>query len=330
MTHQHRNRKASPLAKRTVAVVGAESLLGRELRELADRYAPSADLRLIGAETEEGRGITASEDEAVLLAKLDAEALACVNLVFLAGPPESSRKALDALAGSTATVIDVAGFESAAPLSAPQAGFRPEGGRSRIAHPAAIALALFFARLGETGARVEQSVVSVFEPASERGKAGLSELEKQSINLLSFRPLPKAVFDTQAGFTLLPEYGEDAPTTLRAAEERLAADAATLTGMAFPLRLVQAPVFHGHSILAWVRFATPPGSFESLAGDLVDFRGEGVEVPTNTGVTGESGITVGSVRIDRADPRAAWFWIVSDNLRLAAENAWRAAQEALA
>lgn len=318
------------MANKTVAIVGAESLLGRELRELADRFAPAANLRLIGAETEEGRVITASEDEAVLLAKLDAEALAGADIVFLAGPPEASRKTLDALSGSAATVIDGTGLESAAPLSAPQAGLRPEGNFTRVAHPAAIALALFFARLSETGAQVEQAVVSVFEPASERGQAGMSELEKQSINLLSFRPLPKAVFDAQAGFNLLPEFGEEAPSALSAAEDRLAADAAALIPAPLSLRLIQAPVFHGHSILAWVRFATPPGSFESLAGDLIEFRGEGVEAPTNVGVAGESGIIVGSVRIDRADPRAAWFWIVSDNLRLAAENAWRAAQEALA
>ena len=35
---------------------------------------------------------------------------------------------------------------------------------------------------------------------------------------------------------------------------------------------------------------------------------------------GQGGIAVGAIAPDRNRPEAAWFWIVSDNLRVTAEN----------
>src|SRR5207247_300203 len=75
---------------------------------------------------------------------------------------------------------------------------------------------------------LDRAVVTVLEPASERGQAGISELQKQSANLLSFQPLPKAVFDAQLAFNVLPEYGEDAPLALQTVEDRISRDLAAL------------------------------------------------------------------------------------------------------
>ena len=38
------------------------------------------------------------------------------------------------------------------------------------------------------------------------------------------------------------------------------------------------------------------------------------------GVTGQSGVIVGDIRVDRNNPRAVWLWIVIDNLRLRADT----------
>ncbi len=53
------------------------------------------------------------------------------------------------------------------------------------------------------------------------------------------------------------------------------------------------------------------------------------EPPSNVGVAGQGGISVGAIAVDRNQPRACWFWLVADNLRLAAENAVAVAQENL-
>ena len=61
---------------------------------------------------------------------------------------------------------------------------------------------------------IRRSVVQIFAPASEYGVAGVEELQQQVAALLSFKKLPKAVFDAQLGFNLLARYGEEAPAPL--------------------------------------------------------------------------------------------------------------------
>ena len=58
-------------------------------------------------------------------------------------------------------------------------------------------------------------------------------------------------------------------------------------------------------------------------------NGIGVDAFWKSLVAGESGITVDAVTQDRNEPRACWFWIVADNLRIAAENAVEVARESL-
>ena len=65
------------------------------------------------------------------------------------------------------------------------------------------------------------------------------------------------------------------------------------------------------------------GEFLPSAGGVgqPSLRVKDEEAPTNVGATGQSGISVGVVATDRNNPRACWFWVVADNLRLMADNA---------
>jgi hypothetical protein len=63
-------------------------------------------------------------------------------------------------------------------------------------------------------------VATVFEPASEQTK-GMDELHEQTVNLLSFQPLPKKVFDTQVAFNMVARYGEQAVPALATIERRV-------------------------------------------------------------------------------------------------------------
>jgi len=203
-------------------------------------------------------------------------------------------------------------------------------------HPASIALALFLTQLRKAGA-IRRSVVEVFEPASERGKEGIDELQKQTVGLLSFKPLPKEVYDAQVSFSLLPRYGSDSPHSLEEIELKIDRHLASLLAGAgnvpMPsLRLIQAPVFHGYSLSAWVEFESNPGReamVEALTLPRIDLRAKDEEPPTNVGVAGQGGITVGAITPDRNEPKAFWFWVVTDNLRISAENALEVARELL-
>lgn len=207
-----------------------------------------------------------------------------------------------------------------------------------IAHPAAIALTMLLVRLTKVAPQ-RRSVIHIFEPASERGQQGLDELQQQTVAVLSFKKLKTDVFDAQLGFNLLARYGEEAVEPLENIEQRVERHLASLLagwpGIPMPsLRVIQAPVFHGHSFSVWVEFETTPdtgGFAEKLGRELarqdVDVRPD--DPPTNAGIAGHSGISVGAISADPNNSRACWLWMVADNLRLAAENSVAVAREVL-
>jgi aspartate-semialdehyde dehydrogenase len=333
----------------TVALVGSESLLGREIRDVAAASSAGLALRLIAADKEEPGRLTRLGDEPALVLELDAATLAGARAVLLAGSAESSRKTLELLASQPETaVIDPTWAADERPdsrLRAPaveqQAGeadpYEGEAAIHVIAHPAAIALALLLRRL-HVNDPIRRSVVQVFAPASEHGAAGIEELQAQTVSLLSFKNMPRTIFDAQLAFGILAQYGAEAPAPLEQTELRIEHHLATLLalpgegeGTPMPsLRLVQAPVFHGYSFSVWVEFAGNPGveAIESsLASGSIEVRGAEFEPPNNVGQAGQGGIAVGAIAPDRNNSDACWFWLVADNLRIAAENAVSVAQE---
>ncbi len=313
--------------------------MGRELRDLFERDSAGFDLKLIGVEEEEAGKLTGQGGEAAFVAALDADALEGAGAVLLAGSPESSKRAMEL--APDAAVIDLtyateqmAEARVRAPMVEPEGAAQPSRVQI-VAHPAAVAIALFLRRVHRAHP-VRAAVIHVFEPASERGSRGVDELHQQTLNLFAFRGAPKEVFDEQLSFNLLARYGEDAPVTLESAESRMELHLATLLSLAAnappmpSLRLIQAPVFHGHSISAWVEFEARPPAEElenALESELIDVRRAGTDAPTAVGMAGQSGIAVGAIAADRNHPRACWFWIAADNLRLGGENALALARE---
>ena len=330
----------------TVALIGSDSLLAREVRDIVSTTGADLALRLVASVDEESGALTRLGDEPSVVNLLTAESLLDARAVILAGNPESSRRALDLLGDPPdAAVIDL----TYAAEERPDARLRAPLVESVlvedpadvavhvIAHPAAIALALFLRRL-HANDPIRNSVIQIFAPASEHGAPGVHELQQQTVSLLSFKNLPKDIFDTQLSFNLLARYGSEAPVSLEESELRIERHLATLLalpgegeGAPMPsLRLIQAPVFHGYSFSAWVEFEANPGMEaleNALAIDAIDLRGSESEPPSNVGHAGQSGIGVGAIAPDRNNVEACWFWLVADNLRLAAENAVAVAQE---
>lgn len=319
----------------TIAIVGGESLIGRELRELFEEKKVPARVRLIGVD-EDVMTLTQQGGEPAVIPPMDEETLLGSQVAVLAGSADSSRKALAMIARAPQRpkVIDmtyIAEDQPSARLRAPlveasEETFPPETIHV-IAHPAAVALALLLLRL-DAQAAIRRVVAHVFEPASERGQRGLDELRRQTVGLLSFQPLPKEVFDAQLGFNMLSCYGSEAPESLHSIEMRIEKHLASLLAWQgatrMPsLRLVQAPVFHGYSISVYAEFAERPELdrlISSLACANIEVCAGDTPPPDNAGIAGQSGIAVGSIAADRNHPAGVWFWVVADNLRLMAEN----------
>ena len=280
----------------------------------------------------------ADDEEVIALIPLTAQSLAGTQVAFLAGSPASSRRALKlnppdgpVLIDLTAALEDQPHARLRAPSAEPTRSLPQPGIIHVIAHPAAIAVAMLLASLSKIAA-IRRSIVHVFEPASERGKKGLDELKQQTVGVLTFQKLTTDVFDAQLGFNMLARYGEEAMEPLEGVEQRVEKHLASLLS-AYPgiprpsLRLLQAPVFHGHSFSVWVEFVENPGAgalAKALETAGVDVRPD--DPPSNAKIAGQSGLSVGAIAIDPNQPRACWLWMVADNLRLSAENAIGAAR----
>ncbi len=317
----------------SIALVGAETLLGREIAEVLKDRAHEATLHSYSASGEGSFG--EEEGEAVYVEPLTAAAMKQSRAIVFCGSREGAAKTYDLAktASPHPVLIDCTGYLEERPESRTispltEASDLEQSWLLEIAHPAASVLILVLGRLARHD-RIRQAIAHVFEPASERGSRGISELQRQTTSLLSFKPLDKAVFDAQVSFNMLSQYGEEAPTTLVSVEQRIARHVTTLlarnTQTPIPnpsLRVIQAPVFHGYSISLWVEFERTINSTaaaEALACAQVEVRGAEQTAPDNVGAASQSGVTAGDIRVDENNPRALWLWIVGDNLRLTAD-----------
>ena len=187
------------MANPQIALVGSESLLGREVRDLATTAA-DLPLKLIASDEKEEGGIARLGDEPTVVSALNAASLSDARAVILAGTPESSEKALRLLGDPPeSAIIDL----TYAAEERPEARLRApivesdddeddasEAAIHVIAHPAAIALAIFLRRLHRNDP-IRRAVIQILAPASEHGTPGVEELQKQTVSLLSFQNMPK-------------------------------------------------------------------------------------------------------------------------------------------
>ncbi|MGI8992649.1 MAG: Asd/ArgC dimerization domain-containing protein [Bryobacteraceae bacterium] len=322
-----------------VALVGSDTLMGRELRDLLAGSVLGENLRLIAADDEAAGILTEQGGEPSLVTKLEASSFDGASAVLLAGSDASTLQVLDLKPGASLIDLTHAAEERPnarlrAPMVEPHDYRVAPDAINVVAHPAAIALALALGRI-HAAHPIRRSIVHVFEPASERGLSGINELQEQTVNLLSFKPLPKKVFDNQLSYTLLARLGEEAPVQLSEIESRIERHLTTLLSISSSapipsLRLIQAPVFHGYSFSLWIEFIENPGAARleiALAGEPFDLRASDGEPPNNVGVAGQNGVAIGAIAEDRNCAQALWVWMAADNLRLAAENAVQVARE---
>ena len=165
------------------------------------------------------------------------------------------------------------------------------------AHPAAVALGLLLERL-QQAAPVRFAAATVLEPASEFGRGAMDELHQQTVSLLSFQGLPRAIYDAQAAYNLLSGMGESATVNLSAVEARIRRHYEALSAGRWPalaLQVVHAPVFHGLTFSIAVDLERPveiAALEEALSGEHVDLVLEDTDSPSNLAATGQNDVLV--------------------------------------
>ena len=317
-----------------VAIVGAATLKGKELKEvLEERHFPAVDIRLLDDNESLGQ-LEQVQDEISFVQPVTADQLENVDFTFFASEAEFTRSNLKLAKKAGSAIVDLSyALESgsAAPVRAPwierelgrHAQLSLDSSAVMIAHPAATAVALLSLRAQKAGA-IRRMAVSVFEPVSEQGRRGMDELHEQTVNLLSFQQMPTGVFDSQVAFNMIGRYGPASSHSLESIERRIISHLRTLLGEQAPaLTLVEAPVFHAHTFSIYVEFekAVSNGDFsQALAGEHVHIARTQEDTPSNVNVAGKDEILV-AVHHDAVQANGFWLWAAVDNLRLAAITA---------
>ena len=336
-----------------IAIVGASSLAGKELSDvLADSPLAASDFVLL--DEEEAGQMTNAGDEATFIQKIEDESFMGVDFVFFAGDSGLARRYWRTARLAGASIVDMTDALESEPgvvVRGPWAGRAVEGhgqGRTELrarepdlmtpavvaAHPAALMLTLVVGRLHEK-LPVAELAATVFEPASEHGRAAMDELHQQTVSLLSFQSLPREQYDAQVAFNLLPALGDAARVKLGETRERIADHYARLAPDVAPelaLQLIQAPVFHGYVASLLVELQAPATMEEmeaAIQGAQVDLVGAESDPPSNLSAAGQPDTLVRvSAASDGDGPsRRFWLWLATDNLKLMALNAIACANE---
>ncbi|HUI42014.1 MAG TPA: Asd/ArgC dimerization domain-containing protein [Terriglobia bacterium] len=323
------------------ALVGASSLLGKELLTvLRERRFPLSSMVEIDA--------AANPQSTPELPILDLEGdLSApefnrevhgdeIDLAFVAARPAVPPPFLRPESARPALLIDLDDSLGELRQEAPRIALletdskQPSAGPAQqaiaAAHPATIVISLLLLRLAAR-AELSSAVALMFAPASHLGPRAIGELQRQTVNLLGFQKIPRAVFGAQLAFNLLPQISGSGSAAMGAMETRVRGELSRyLSGRTFlpALRVFQAPVFYSMAVSLYVETTgplTPAQATEALAGEGVRLRRASEQAPSQLDATGTAEIAVGAVLADPSRDHGLWIWAAADDLRLAAQNA---------
>jgi aspartate-semialdehyde dehydrogenase len=331
-----------------VAIAGATSLRGKDLKYwLEEGGFPAGEIRLVDEETASGT-LTEVAGEPAIVQSVNESSFEGIRFVFFAGSAAFAAQQGPAADRAGASVIDMTGGLWAGPsarpwiprldalIAPPTPSALPNDHYHTWVAPStpailACSLAAAFAELSPV-----RLAIVFFQPVSERGDEGITELEGQTIKLLSFQPIPQQVFDTQVAFNLTARWGAasqqrlaDARMAIGREVQRYLADRISLPAV----MLVQAPVFYGHAFAAWAEFKNSV-SEETLTTRL---NSAGFNLvppdepsPSNLTAAGETQPMITAPERDAHVAHGYWFWGAADNFRLASVNATQIAERLLA
>jgi aspartate-semialdehyde dehydrogenase len=320
-----------------IVIAGASSLLGAELKSLLEESKFAGwDFRLVDEEVAAGV-LTEAGGEPAVIQPVEEGSFERARLIFFTGSPEFTRANLPAARQSNAIIVDLSG--ALASETGTSAWFpaldvlRTSGLPTNAAAysvPSAAASAASALSLGLVRMGLQRLDFIAFQPVSAAGRAGIEELESQTAQLLSFRPIGKTVFDAQVAFAMLDIFGPASSHNLLSARERFRDEIEIcLAGeVGLPaFQLVHVPLFYGLAFAACAQIAPEtncPRLIEAInrAGFALGKDDEGV---SNISAVGESLIQMAS---PEADPAGSWwFWGAADNIRLPAWNAVKLAEK---
>jgi aspartate-semialdehyde dehydrogenase len=313
-----------------VGLIGTDSLRGKEIKTiLSVKRFPLTALEFFDPDVqEEYSKLTQFQDEPKVVHHLDPESLEGLDLVFLAADKDTNAKYGRLAAQKNFRAIDLNGtFSHEADIPLVVAGVNDEAiAKKRYPlvsnpHPVTIILSSLLDRLIRKFG-VTKAVAFVLQPVSAFDDSGIEELAGQSASLLSGESLKKKVFRDQIAFNILSHTEAPDANGFSCGERQIIAEILKVLGLPdFPISLsvVQAPVFHTYSIMAYVELTTAAdiAGLESLyrQSPLFKIGSRSASCPVSAvSVAGKEQIFIGQIKKEEGIPNAFWIWTVSDNL----------------
>ncbi|WP_339437353.1 aspartate-semialdehyde dehydrogenase [Pseudomonas sp. EL_65y_Pfl1_R32] len=323
-----------------IAVIGATGTVGETLVQILEELSfPVGTLHLLAGNNSAGASVP-FRGKNVRVREVDEFDFSKVQLAFFAAGPAVTLSFAPRATAAGCSVIDLSGALPAAqaPQVVPEANAHVLDGLKKpfqlgSPSPSATNLAVVLAPLRGL-LDIQRVSVTANLAMSAQGREAVSELARQTAELLNMRPLEPTFFDRQVAFNVLAQVGAPDAQGHTALEKRLVHELRAV--LELPLlkisaTCVQAPVFFGDSLTVSLQLgvavdlAAVNRALDTAPGiELVD---EG-DYPTAVGdAVGQDVIYVGRVRKGVDDPAELNLWLTSDNVRKgAALNAVQLAQ----
>lgn len=322
------NRSMFP--KPNVALIGTDSLLGKELASSLEKSGfPGAEFIFFdpGVSEDFSHLIDFREEPRVVRAP-KAEWLEGVDLIFLASDRVTNRKYGTWAFKRGIAAIDLGGvFDDKDAVPAIVADVNdaeiPAGAPRLVAnpHPVTIFLARMFKVLND-GFGMSRALALVLQPVSVFGNPGIEELAGESFGTLNCAPYQRGLFKPRIAFNLLSQVETVDEGGWSPSERRIHAQLVSVLrqpSYTLSLSLVQAPVFHSYSMMVHVQLAAPVRikDLEELfrGADAFKYYRPARSSPVSpVSAAGKEKILIGQLKRDDAVPNGFWIWAAADNL----------------
>ena len=315
-----------------IAVIGATGSVGETLVQILEELAfPVGTLYLLAGSNSAGASVP-FRGKNVRVREVDEFDFSKAQLAFFAAGPAVTLSFAPRATAAGCSVIDLSGALPAAqaPQVVPEANAHVLEGLKKpfqlgSPSPSATNLAVVLAPLRGV-LDIQHVSVTANLAVSAQGREAVSELARQTAELLNVRPLEPKFFDRQMAFNLLAQVGTPDAQGHTELEKRLVHELRAVLEtplLKISATCVQAPVFFGDSLTVSLQLGSPVDL--AVVNRVLDAaasieRVEEGDYPTAVGdAVGQDVVYVGRVRAGVDDPAELNLWLTSDNVRKGAE-----------
>jgi len=326
-----------------VAVVGATGVVGREmLNILHERKFPVSEVVALASRRSVGRDVLFG-DQKIKVKALEDYDFRGVDIALFSAGGATSKEWAPRVAAQGAVVIDNSSqwrMDPDVPLIVPEVNADAIAGYTKkgiIANPncSTAQLVVALKPLHER-ARINRVVVATYQSVSGAGNEGVTELERQTKQILVNDPVVREKFTKQIAFNVIPHIDVFMDDGYTKEEWKMVAETKKMLDPKIKLTAtcVRVPVFIGHSEAVNIEFEQPISADEAReilstapGVQVLDRREDGGYI-TPLESAGDYNTFVSRIREDFTVENGLAMWVVSDNLRKgAALNAVQIAEE---